>query len=329
MNMRIKEYSFNLDKNKIGKKIQNLRKEKGYTAFTLAELLMYDVKTVNKWEQGRGIPDLQTLKQLTEILDINIDTLLLDNECIISKRFDEFLINDNLLSAGAAMYFKQFNPNIIEDIFGFRIRKDYLFQKYLDAFLSKEELLEVDILIANKERFVRKKIISDKIKNIVDLYKNNKYSFVDEALFEIEKLLLDSNKLEMLFRLSVWKKTNDLVYENMFEYLYDFEKDLLFNIILLLKRDDKYCFAEDLYKKGAKLNKKYIELLPKILGISKEEVGKKFNSFKFGFGFTEKFTIEVMKMLKKVDYDEYKNSYIELERFDYDIIQKTMVNTYE
>lgn len=65
-----------MDLEKIGKLIYFLRKEKGLTQQQLADMLNISNKTVSKWERGGGLPEMSLLKELAEILDINVTTLL-------------------------------------------------------------------------------------------------------------------------------------------------------------------------------------------------------------------------------------------------------------
>ena len=53
-----------MDYEKIGTFILNLRKERNMTQQELADKLHVTDKAVSKWETGRGIPDIQTLKDL-------------------------------------------------------------------------------------------------------------------------------------------------------------------------------------------------------------------------------------------------------------------------
>lgn len=60
----------------IGKFISNLRKEKGYTQMALAELLNVSNRTVSKWENGDGYPDITLLPEIASALGVTVDELL-------------------------------------------------------------------------------------------------------------------------------------------------------------------------------------------------------------------------------------------------------------
>ena len=65
-----------MDQIKIGKFISELRKSKNMTQQQLAEKIGVSFKTVSKWETGRGMPELSTLKPLSDELGITINELL-------------------------------------------------------------------------------------------------------------------------------------------------------------------------------------------------------------------------------------------------------------
>ena len=53
-----------MDQIKIGKFLQELRKEKGLTQEQLAEAMGVTVGTVSKWENGNCVPDINTMMDL-------------------------------------------------------------------------------------------------------------------------------------------------------------------------------------------------------------------------------------------------------------------------
>ena len=69
-----------MDNIKIGKYISFLRKEKKLTQQQLADKLMITNKAVSKWETGEGLPDINILPALAEVLNISVDTLLSGGE---------------------------------------------------------------------------------------------------------------------------------------------------------------------------------------------------------------------------------------------------------
>lgn len=73
-----------MNQEKIGKFICELRKEKNWTQYDLAEKVVISRQAVSKWERGVTIPDSSTLLILSQLFDVTINELLL-GERINSK----------------------------------------------------------------------------------------------------------------------------------------------------------------------------------------------------------------------------------------------------
>ncbi len=85
----------------VGNRIANRRKEKGLTQLQLAERLNVSNRTVSKWENGDGYPDITILPNLSDILEISIDELIRGEElCDIAEK--EQANTDNLLDKSTA-----------------------------------------------------------------------------------------------------------------------------------------------------------------------------------------------------------------------------------
>nr|WP_315024401.1 helix-turn-helix domain-containing protein [uncultured Aminipila sp.] len=68
-----------MDCNKVGELIFSLRKEKGMTQKQLADVMNISDKAISKWERGLGCPDVSLLRELSNILGVNIEKILLGN----------------------------------------------------------------------------------------------------------------------------------------------------------------------------------------------------------------------------------------------------------
>ncbi|MFA9466298.1 MAG: helix-turn-helix domain-containing protein [Velocimicrobium sp.] len=66
-----------MDCNKVGNLILKIRKEKGMTQKQLADAMNISDKTISKWERGLGCPDVSLLRELSDVLCINIEKILL------------------------------------------------------------------------------------------------------------------------------------------------------------------------------------------------------------------------------------------------------------
>ena len=57
-------------------KLQELRKNKGLTQEELAEALYVSRTAISKWESGRGYPNIDSLKEISNYFSVSIDDLL-------------------------------------------------------------------------------------------------------------------------------------------------------------------------------------------------------------------------------------------------------------
>ena len=61
---------------KLSDYLKQYRKENNLTQETLAEKLYVTKQAVSKWENDRGLPDIETYKDLSRLLGVSVDTLL-------------------------------------------------------------------------------------------------------------------------------------------------------------------------------------------------------------------------------------------------------------
>ena len=66
--------------NTIGKRIAQLRKEKGFTQEELAQQMEVSAQAVSKWENDLTCPDISSLPKLAKLLDVTVDELLSGKE---------------------------------------------------------------------------------------------------------------------------------------------------------------------------------------------------------------------------------------------------------
>ena len=65
-------------------KLQELRKARSMTQEELAEALFVSRTAVSKWEQGRGYPNLDSLKEISRFFSVSIDELICSEEIIFA-----------------------------------------------------------------------------------------------------------------------------------------------------------------------------------------------------------------------------------------------------
>ena len=93
-------------------KLQELRKQKGLTQEQLAEFLFVSRTAVSKWEQGRGYPNIDSLKAIAKFFNITIDELLSGDELLTIAEEDNAQTQGHfldliygLLDCSLAMFF--------------------------------------------------------------------------------------------------------------------------------------------------------------------------------------------------------------------------------
>jgi transcriptional regulator with XRE-family HTH domain len=70
-----------MDALETGKRIQSLRKQRGWTQKELAQRLCVSDKAVSKWERGLNYPDMSILEPLAKALDTSVaDILCIESE---------------------------------------------------------------------------------------------------------------------------------------------------------------------------------------------------------------------------------------------------------
>ena len=65
-----------MEQEKIGKFIKKIRTDNGLTQKDFADKLGVTYQAVSKWENGKNIPDIMILKQISKEFNVNIDDLL-------------------------------------------------------------------------------------------------------------------------------------------------------------------------------------------------------------------------------------------------------------
>lgn len=60
----------------LDKELKRMRKEKGITQEYLAEKLYVSVQTINKWENGKCLPDAINLLNIAQFYGVSLDCLM-------------------------------------------------------------------------------------------------------------------------------------------------------------------------------------------------------------------------------------------------------------
>lgn len=109
-----------MDYEKIGEFIFQLRKEKELTQKQLAEKLNVTNKAISKWERGLGAPDISLLRELSGVLGISVNELLLGERIkSLSKEQTDNIIIESILSYQKNGIKKTFSISLIVFMFIF------------------------------------------------------------------------------------------------------------------------------------------------------------------------------------------------------------------
>ena len=66
-----------MDKQKTGELIRNARTKKGYTQVELGDLIGVTNKAISRWEKGDSFPDISVIEELSRVLDIRIQDIVI------------------------------------------------------------------------------------------------------------------------------------------------------------------------------------------------------------------------------------------------------------
>ena len=88
----MKDYSF-------GNFISALRERRGLSQYQLGALVGKSDKAVSKWENGASKPRIDTIKKLSEVLDVSVDELLTcEYDTFDRKRKDLFAMKNEIIN---------------------------------------------------------------------------------------------------------------------------------------------------------------------------------------------------------------------------------------
>mgnify|MGYP002857490281 CR=1 FL=1 len=86
-----------MDQERIGELIKKIRKDNNLTQKDLADKLGVTYQAVSKWENGKNIPDIAILKQISEYFNIDLNDLLNGEETITPKKKKTLIIGGIVL----------------------------------------------------------------------------------------------------------------------------------------------------------------------------------------------------------------------------------------
>ena len=216
---------------KIGKFIQEKRKEKNLTQKELANKLGVTDRAVSKWERGVGCPDVSILEILSKELDCSILEILkgrkIENEIIKVTEADDYVKDSMNISKQIT---KEKIISYINKVLVTTIIFIFLLLSYLNIIQIKYLKTEYKFTTEYYENKKIQESINTLEKNI-NIIKNNQGKYSDEDYQEIIKQLENmdkiiksskiydyiSNRKEITYTLNDLIKFNDL-YELMSQH---------------------------------------------------------------------------------------------------------------
>ncbi|MBD5115885.1 MAG: helix-turn-helix transcriptional regulator [Ruminococcaceae bacterium] len=89
------------DVNKMGEQIAHLRMENQYTQEQLAEKLKISPQAVSKWENGKAVPEVPMLCEISKLFNCSVDSILDPTSCVLRDMgFNyEFLVKPRIPAA--------------------------------------------------------------------------------------------------------------------------------------------------------------------------------------------------------------------------------------
>ena len=180
---------------KIGKFIQEKRKEKNLTQKELAEKLGVTDRAVSKWERGVGCPDVSILEILSKELDCSILEILkgrkIENEIIKVTEADDYVKDSMNISKQIT---KEKIISYINKVLVTTIIFIFLLLSYLNIVQIKYLNTEYKFTTEYNENKKIQESINTLEKNI-NIIKNNQGKYSDEDYQEIIKQLENMDKI--------------------------------------------------------------------------------------------------------------------------------------
>lgn len=201
-----------IDNEKVGKFIENLRKEKGLTQQDLADILSVSKQAVSKWEGGRNLPDIAIQRVICDTFNITMEELHAGERDIKKRNKTKKIRKENKIFSIALMCIVPVMVFfVVYFIINFRALKIY----YSNSQITNEEnSIRANLLIF---KLPRKLIIfinniypcnyEVKDSDLLDLklYSGNKKllnsSMIKNDIFEIDALTFDPNNVKLILNI--------------------------------------------------------------------------------------------------------------------------------
>ena len=134
-----------MDQIKIGKFIQEKRKEHKLTQSDLAEKLNVTDRAISKWENGNCLPDAGTMPELCKILNISINDLFSGE--IVDMKDNQKKLEENLLEMAKIKEEKDKQLLSLEYVIGFTASVSFLILIFIASYLEMGTWLRILLIV--------------------------------------------------------------------------------------------------------------------------------------------------------------------------------------
>ena len=187
-------------------KLKKIRKDNNLTQEELAEKLNVSRQAITKWESGDGIPDIENLKELSDLFNTTIDELIKEDKTVTSIIKKQYNYTYEL----EIDHTKHFDINLCR-----------LYE--LNIIANKEEKVQLDLSSDIEDDLNNKvKVIFDDLYDNLDIDVKNKNDIEDLTinLYLPEKYI---NEIEINSKIKTLNisnlKINELEYDGELKYL--------------------------------------------------------------------------------------------------------------
>ena len=167
-----------MDQIKIGKFIQEKRKEKRLTQSELAEKINVSVRAVSKWENGNCIPDVSNIQELCKILNITINDLF--SGCVVDMKDNEKKLEENLLEMIRIKEQRDRELLILETFIGVTVSIIMLLCIMIASFVQMDNWIRIVLIVFGVIPFIIGICYAIRIEQIAGYYEcsNCNYKYI-------------------------------------------------------------------------------------------------------------------------------------------------------
>ncbi len=174
-----------MDQIKIGRFIQEKRKEQKLNQSDLAERLNITDRAISKWENGNCLPDAGRMPELCKILNISINDLFSGE--IVDMKNNEKKLEENLLEMAKLREEKDKQLLALEYVIGFTASITFMILIFVASFIEMETWLRIMLIVAGSIIFAFGVGNAVKIEQVAGYYKcsacNHKYVPTYQSVF--------------------------------------------------------------------------------------------------------------------------------------------------